>query len=258
MFQNALALFPKGFPQYTAAQEAFRSSFQKLLTDDHLRMVLFPKAPLFDANKTAVKEFARKIKRDSISEEELIDSGVVTVYAPILPEEDVYLLASLYVLPASVSDSMAVSGHPEEYKETRPHIEDSRLCRLPPEKPVTFAYYSAMSAFGFASSMVMGVTREENGFQFHLQPSCTTAQNEELKTENVARFDGMQVYYPVTVEQDGVKKERTLAISGSVGLWVGASAWAMKHFVPAKTKRTGYACGPATEILAVIKSRPTH
>ncbi|MBI5300437.1 MAG: hypothetical protein HY877_09150 [Deltaproteobacteria bacterium] len=148
---------------------------------------------------------------------------------------------------------MATAGHPEEYKETRPHIEDSRLCRLPSEKLATFAYYSAMSAFGFGSSMVMGVTREESGFQFHLEPSCVTAQNEELKTENVVRFDGMQVYLPVTIEQDGVKKERTLALSGSVGLWAGASSWAMKHFVSAKIKRTGYACGPATEILAVIK-----
>ncbi|MBI5300436.1 MAG: hypothetical protein HY877_09145 [Deltaproteobacteria bacterium] len=97
MFQQTLASLPKGFPQYTAEQEAFRSSFQKLLTDDNLKMVLFPKAPLCDADKAVVKEFARKIKQDSASEEEFQNKGIMTVYEPIVPAEDLYLLASLYL-----------------------------------------------------------------------------------------------------------------------------------------------------------------
>lgn len=248
--------FALGFPRYSPQREKIIDALRKLTAVGRIRSVLFPANPF---RREEVRPLEPKVKNKEISLEELQKRGVIPSYDLIKPSgddnggddsHDVYLHASLYVLPAPPSFAKNAVSHPEEYKNIRPYITESNLCTLPSGAP---GYFVKVNAIGFGGAMVVNPQwADEKVVHFHLEQKCTDNQNEEYETDNVYHFDGFKIYQPIWIEKDGKEVEYTLVLSATISIFGGLTAFGLATMSDA-SQEEAYGLGSASEILMVLK-----
>ncbi|OGQ05319.1 MAG: hypothetical protein A2W61_06515 [Deltaproteobacteria bacterium RIFCSPLOWO2_01_44_7] len=247
---------PKAFPRYAPQQSNFTTADSRLLSDDNLRAAIFPRTPLTVAD---IPTISPKIKQSKITEQELKAFGVVGSYTKIRDKEevdlyDVYLHASLFVLPTTLPTLRDALDHPETFKDTRPNVNDSGRCFLPTQEA---ACYLKVGAFRAGGTMVLANEYGEASLIFHRHPFCTDSAGNVFVSENVPFMDGLKLYQPILFEKEnGDQEERTLSLANGVTIWEGLAGWVMSSsfLAPHERQRTTFASGGGlNEILAVLK-----
>ena len=241
------------FPRYAPQSHAIFSALWRFLSLNNLQTTVYPKRPLGPAD---VATLLPRTKSADFSLEALQEYGILSSYNKIKDSgddtggddpHDVHMYAGLYVLSAPAEMARPVVNHQEDYKKYRPHVEDSRLCRLPSNEE---AYYTELAAIGATLGTVLYSEELSDGSHFHLQPSCSTGGETYVTDPIIEQMDGFKIYIPIIV--DG--QEKTLAFGGNVSVWGGVRG-ALMEGVPSKMKKETYSMAGASEVLIVLKTK---
>lgn len=250
LFHRAQNKFSLAFPKYQAQRGEILGALQQLLNGENIKAALLPPKPL---QKKDIGPLAPRIKEKEVSLAELKEYGVIPSY-DFVGAKDIYIHSSLYALPAAYPFSREASFHPEEYREMRPSIVESRRCNLPTGEP---AYLAKMRVLKFGGSMVVHTPPVQDGVgHFHLAPKCIDSEGNIYETDNVRFLDGIKIYHPVAIERDGKRTETTIVLSATITVWDGLTGKVMKKFGSAEDHARTYGLGGLSEILAVLKRLP--
>lgn len=230
VYQTLAGYFSSVFPRYQPQQDRIVFGLASLLKQENMQRVLFP-AQTMERAEAALKA---RIKKKEIDSAELGERGVVPFYALVKPAADnrggddlydVYLLASLYVLPASAAVSKEATLKPEEYPRIKPHVNESFSCRF---SAGGHGYFLAVGALNFGGAMAVKVDDSDGRVgHFHLAKQCTDGRGAVHSTENVLHLDGLKIYTPILIEENGGMVEKTLVLSASIVVMGGAPAWGL-------------------------------
>lgn len=257
--QAAKDNFELGFGRYQLQREAILSTFTSLLSRENLQSVLFPKKPL---RTEALGSLEDRIKNKKIPLEGLIGFGVIPTHALVKPadddrggndEFDVYLFASLYVLPASPPLAKQATLKPERYKELKPHVQESFVCN---PSPGHAGYYVKFGGWGITGGMAVRTEDPlENIGHFHLAPMCRDRAGQTHETDNVYHMDGMKIYLPVRIQEEGGWVEKTVVLSASIVVLGGAIAWTVRQLGSPEKSSLAYGLGGLSEITMVLRDK---
>ncbi|MDP2599572.1 MAG: hypothetical protein Q8P84_02415 [Deltaproteobacteria bacterium] len=240
----------KAFDHYAEGQPQMDAVFRRFLSRSNLKKAVFPKSPL---TREDIRKLGRQTKEVSFSLEEVNRAGVITTYRDI-DQADAGMLAGLFVLPAPVGIARPAVNRQELYKKFRPHVDDSRRCKLENGKS---AYFTSLTAIGFSVGSVLYSNELSDGSHFHLQSSCRSREGTVLKTDGIVKnMDGLKIYFPIVIEEDGVAQEKTVTVSANISVWGGLPGILMGAVSSSKKMKT-YSMAGFTEILMVVKATDT-
>ncbi len=238
----------RAFDRYSEGQDQIDSVLRRLLSRKNLEMALFPKTPL---TQNDISKLGKQTKNVAFSLEEVTDAGVVTTFQKI-DQADIGLYAGIFVLPDSPRKVRSIVNNQAHYKYFRPHVEDSKMCLLSDGKE---AYFTNLIALGFSVGSVLYSEELSDGSHFHLRPNCTGRDGERLETSGIVEnMDGLKIYFPIAMEENGTETEKTVTVSANITVWGGLSGLLMKA-VPSQKKRDTYSMAGFSEILMVLTAQ---
>lgn len=263
LYQTADQYFSLGFPRYQPQKDRILYALALLLTEENVHHALFPKRPLLKGELPSVKD---RIKSKEVDLVELRERGVFPSFTLVKPASDnrgggdpynVYLHASLYVLPAGWAFARQATYQPERYQELKPHVNASLLCA---PSAGTRGYYLEVGALNFGGAMAVK-TEDPNETigHFHLVKECRDAQGVTHQTENIFHLDGMKIFLPFEVVENGTRVAKTLVLSAAITVLGGATAWSLDQLsrhqksFPQDNAFT-YGLGGLSEIWMVIEA----
>lgn len=257
--QVATDNFSLGFDRYQPQRQAVLSAFTSLLSRENLQSVLFPRKPLRSEELGPLED---RVKNKKTPLEELNDFGVIPLHALVKPagddrggndEFDVYLFASLYVLPASPPLAKRATLKPEKYKDLKPHVLESFVCHPSPGLP---GYYVKFGGWGITGAMAIRTEDPSENFgHFHLAPSCKNSAGQTHQTENVFHVDGMKIYLPVRVQEEEGWADKTVVLSASIVVMGGVVGWTIRKFGSPEKSALAYGLGGLSEMAMVLRDK---
>lgn len=246
LLQQTQTNFSLAFPQQQSQRGKILQAFQKLLALENMRAALFPKRRM---RREEIASLIPQAKNTEIPLERLKEWGVIPSFT-----KNLYLHASLYVLPGPLPFARVASSQSHEYALFRPHVQKSLSCRLPNGDP---AYYVELGAFGFVSAMAVGVKQKDEAVHhYHLADKCLDNHQTALQTTDVAVMDGMKIYLPIQIEEEGRLVDKTFVLSTTITIWAGLKGWGIEKLGGQADNEVTYGSSSFSEILAVLRRLP--